>query len=99
MGDETINVPENSVMDYKFKIIPKHAGQYLGYISFTEMSQEEKKQYYWFTIELNVARPPPIKIIELKTAIREPVQFIIELGNPLKNMTAYFDVQINGEGL
>ncbi len=35
-GEDMFDVPASSTALYTFKIMPKHAGQYLGFISFTE---------------------------------------------------------------
>ena len=63
------------------------------------MGGGEDKLYFWYTVELQIEKPPPKKVVELRTNIRNAVVFEIELANPMKTLDANFDVLIKGSGL
>ena len=97
-GDEKIVLKPLMTKKYKFVICPILAGTYLGQLTFTEDTQSKNKKIIWYTLELQIRRPPAKKKITLTSYIRQGISFEIELENPLYEIIV-FKVYIEGKGL
>ena len=93
-GKRSLHVPPSGTAPYKVNINAPKSGVATGSISFTT----DTGHYVWFTLELQVARPPEIGVIDVQSVVREAVAVSISLTNPL-DMAVDFNVQVQGHGL
>ena len=80
----------------KYKVTPTLGGVYNGSITFID--SENKDNYIWYTVQLDIDRPAPTKKVEICTQIRKAVLFETQLTNP-ENTEIVFEVMTHGEGL
>jgi len=93
-GEPDLKIGPGGSAPYTIGINAPKSGVAHGSISFTT----DTGHYVWFTLELQVARPPEVGVIDVSSTVREAVAVEISLTNPLSKAVD-FSVQTRGEGL
>eukprot|EP01063_Lacrimia_lanifica_P021383 TRINITY_DN2869_c0_g2_i1.p1 TRINITY_DN2869_c0_g2~~TRINITY_DN2869_c0_g2_i1.p1 ORF type:complete len:2912 (+),score=1278.25 TRINITY_DN2869_c0_g2_i1:97-8832(+) len=93
-GSSQLTVPKQEVGRYSLILKPILSGKSTGSITFTTPGE----QYVWYVVQLQVARPPPERTIEVRAVARNAVAAEITIGNPTESELSFI-VRRKGEGL
>lgn len=91
LGNTVIDVPANTIREYKWTIYVLKEGILNLKIIFHNVKSNE---YLYYEICLDVKKCEPLKEIELSTCVRKPISYVLILENPIKTPVTY---NINSE--